>query len=75
MDAKNLPNLVRYGEYSLLGYTACSRVDVYCLYNLLLSSSGPSTAKILAAGPSETAVCIYGAAPYTEDNLHAPPST
>jgi hypothetical protein len=77
MDVKNLPNLVRYGDYSLLGYTACSRVDVYCLYNLLLSSSGPSIAKILAAGSSETSVrvCIYGAAPYQEDYLNSPPST
>ena len=31
-DLKNLPNLVRYGVYSLLGYTACSRVDVYLFF-------------------------------------------
>jgi hypothetical protein len=30
-DVRNLPNLVRYGIYSLLGYTACNRVGVYCL--------------------------------------------
>jgi hypothetical protein len=35
--------------------------------NLLLSSSGPSTTKILAAGSSETSVRIYGAAPYPKE--------
>ena len=57
---KNLPNLVRYGVHSLLGYAACSRVRcTYTVFNLLLSSSGPSTTKFLAAGSSETSVCIY----------------